>query len=161
VVGQVGSGYSSGAYRWWASNATASATYSNAELTAGYSPWQVTGMPDSPGGDNGTAWAPPAEDGGAEWLEVYYLRALVPTELNIYENCGPGFVREVEAQNEQTAEWLTIWQGHDPTTEAPGVFSVPLGGNSFPAHIFRIHVDTAVPGWNEIDAVEVVGNPPG
>jgi len=25
--------------------------------------------------------------------------------------------------------------------------------------MFRMHIDTSVPGWNEIDAVELVGTP--
>jgi len=158
AVGPLGGEQSTGAFRWWAENARASSSYG----TDRYSPAQATGMPDTPGGgDRWTAWAASVADGGTEWLEVYYPQPLIATELHIHESCGPGFVTKVEAQDEDTAAWVTLWEGTDPTKDQPGIFSLTFPDNPVPAHIYRISVDTGVPGWNEIDAVELVGNPVG
>lgn len=158
VLGARGSGLSTGAYRLWAENALASSTYAGAEGRSRYSPWQATGVPNAAPGDHPEAWATAAEDGGLEWLQVEYPWAVVPTEMNIHENCAPGFVRRIEAVDTRTGQWVTIWEGADPTVEPGGVFNVALS-TDVPANQYRIHIDTAVPGWNEIDAVELVGNP--
>lgn len=157
VIGPPGSGYSTGAYRLWAEGATASSTWRNAEPGGPYGALQICGVPNSVfGRDTSSAWLA-EKDGGMEWIEVYYSWPVVPTEMHIYENCGPGAVRKIEAQDELTGEWKTIWEGIDPTVE-PGVFSLQLNVD-FPAHIYRISLDTAVPGWNELDAVQLVGSP--
>jgi hypothetical protein len=154
VVGAVEDGQSTGAYRWWAGNATASSQYGE----EGYAAGQVTGIPNAPlGSDSGAAWAPRTQDGDAETLEVQYPQPLIATELNIVESCSPGFVRKLEAQT-QEGDWVTLWEGEDPTTEA-GTFRIDLRGNTVPAHWYRITTDNNVPGWNEVDAVELVGNP--
>ncbi|HCU34905.1 MAG TPA: hypothetical protein DGT21_05440 [Armatimonadetes bacterium] len=158
LVGAYGSGLSTGAYRLWADNALASATFNGAERDQAYAPWQATGMPNSPPGDYSSAWAPPVADGGMEWLQVELLWVIAPTEMNIHENCGPGFVRRIEAQDVRDAQWVTIWEGADTTAPPAGVLNVPLQ-TQVHANAYRIHVDTSVPGWNEIDAVEIVGNP--
>lgn len=157
VVGPVGGPLSSGAYRWWAENAVASSEYGDDS----YSAKQVIGLPNvRKAGDYPAAWAPQVKDGGIEWIEVYLLAPLKPTELHVYESCGPGFVRKVEAKDERNGEWVVLWEGVDPGGEGIVVFKVPLPATAPPTHVFRISIDTAVPGWNEIDAVLVVGNPP-
>ena len=117
-------------------------------------------MPDTPvGRDYPTAWAPKLRDGGMEWREVSYPQAIVPTELRVYETCGPGSVTKIEAWDEKLGQWVTLWEGKDPTRATPGVFSPPLPASPAAARTFRICVDTSVPEWNELDAVELVGNP--
>jgi hypothetical protein len=155
LVGPAGSDMSTGAYRLWPLSARASSQYGEPPA---YSPQKATGAPDTPlGTDAGTAWAPGVRDGGLETLEVTYMRVLVATEVNIVESCGPGAVRKLEAQVADGG-WVTLWEGQDPTS-APGTFSISLAGNQTPANWYRITLDTSVPGWNEIDAVELVGNP--
>jgi len=158
VIGAHGSGLSTGAYRLWATGAQASSSYSNVQEKERYSPWQTTGLPNTPPGDYGTAWAPQFENAGMEWLQVGAQWVISATEMNIHENCGPGFVRRIEAKDARNDQWVTVWEGADPTEPPAGVLSVPLHGGIH-TNTFRIHVDTSVPGWNEIDAVEIVGNP--
>lgn len=147
---------STGVFHWWAEAATASSQYGTRNNAAS----QAAGPPDTrTAGDHATAWAPADKDGGVEWLEVTYPAPLVPAELNLHENCGPGCVTRVEARDEQTGRWTVLWEGKDPTGEPSGVFSPPLTSNTFAARVFRLHIDTSVPGWNEIDAVELIGNP--
>lgn len=158
VVGAPGSGMSTGAYRLWAENAQASSTYQQAERDQPWSAWQATGLPNSPAGDAPTAWAPGVRDGGMEWLQVELLWVISPTEINVHENCGPGFVRRIEAKDVRTDRWVAIWEGADTTQPPAGVLNAQVGADVH-ANWFRIHVDTSVPGWNEIDAVEIVRNP--
>lgn len=154
AVGAAAAGLSTGVYRWWAESAMASSQYGD----QGNSAQQALGMPDTQNGrDRPTAWAPKTRDGGSEWLEVSYPRAIAPTELRIHESYGPGFVTRLEAWDEQAARWTTVWEGQDPT-RIPGVFAPPLTALPVGVRTFRIHVNAAVPDWNEIDAVELVGN---
>ena len=51
----------------------------------------------------------------------------------------------------------TVWQGDDPTA-TPGVFEVPFAATGYRVAKVRVVLDTdRRPGWNEIDAVELVG----
>jgi hypothetical protein len=53
----------------------------------GWGPEQVTGAPDTPSaGDQPTAWASYAPDGGLEWLETSYERAVGVGQLRVLEN---------------------------------------------------------------------------
>ena len=50
-----------------------------------------------------------------------------------------------------------LWEGVEPASQAPVnmSFSVPAG---VPANQIKVYLDRRrVPGWNEIDAVELVG----
>ena len=123
----------------------------------GWGPEQAIGPPDSPGaGDHPTAWATLAADGGIEWLQADYAKAVEIAQVRILENDNPGAVVKITAQLENGAETV-LWQGVEPRTAAPAdqLFAIP------PGHIaasIRIYLDTGkVPGWNEIDAVELIG----
>ena len=122
-----------------------------------------TGSPDvTIFADSQQAWAPASKDGTIEWLDLRYDQAVVPTAVSIHETAGPGSVTKVEAYDTQQATWTTLWQGTDTTpADAIGIFTPSLTGNDVAADRIRITVDTNVPDWNEIDAVELVGTPPG
>jgi len=122
-----------------------------------WAPEQATGQPDTPeGGDRATAWAPLSPDAGAEWLELGYPDEVNVSEVRIWETCGPGAVTKVVAVGADGAE-VALWEGDDPTTEAPGEFVVQ-GAEPVQTRCVRIYLDTShEPGWNEIDAVELVG----
>ena len=118
---------------------------------------QASGPPDTHrDGDHSSAWAPAVRNGGLEWIELTYGLRVVPTQVCIRETYNPGFVTKVEADDAGT--WRELWSGHDPTAESPGIFSPPLSGNTFATTRIRITIDTSVSGWNEIDAVELVGS---
>ena len=125
-------------------------------------PWsavQVTGAPDTPvGGDLGTAWASKREDLGEVWLDVFYARPVAPTAVRIRETLGPGAVARVLGKPEG-GEWEILWEGTAPRAEAPAWFEPPLSSASREIHALRIVLDTdRVPGWSEIDAVELQGS---
>ena len=118
---------------------------------------QVIGEPDTmSAGDQRTAWAPAAADGGAEWLQVGYEKAVEIAQVRVRETCGAGCIAKVAAVLDSGAE-VVIWQGRqsagDGIVDAP--FSAPAG---ITARGVKVYLDTArVPGWNEIDAVELIG----
>ncbi len=139
----------------WASAATASSQYQEENYTAG----QATGAPNTPlPGDFGTAWASLEADAGEETLELTYEVAVVPSAVNIYETYNPGAVVLVEAYDGE--DWVTLWEGSETTDEIARVFSPELEEVDFATNQIRLTLDSeSVIGWNEIDAVELVGLP--
>jgi HAMP domain-containing protein len=123
----------------------------------GWGPEQATGAPDTPrAGDQVTAWASAAPDGGVEWLQTDYERPVEVSQIRVLESEAPGAVVKIAALTEGGGE-IVLWQGSEPRTAAPAdqMFAVPPG---ITAQSIRVYLDTAkVPGWNEIDAVELIG----
>jgi hypothetical protein len=141
----------------WASVATASSEYGNDSWGA----VQATGPTDTTDyGDQTTAWAPQAQDAGMEWLELTYDTPVIPSEVVVYESSGNGFVTAVEVWDEAAQAWLTVWQGDDQSPEFVIGFSPDITPVDVPVDRVRVHIDTAVPGWNEVDAVALVGTVP-
>jgi len=123
----------------------------------GWGPEQATGPPDTHrAGDIQTAWATREPNGGEEWLLLTYDTAADIAEVRIWETYNPGAVTKVTALPEEAGE-VVLWEGEDPTSEAPGEFVVPAAENVRAAKI-KVYLDTTLKhGWNEIDAVELVG----
>lgn len=143
--------------RQWASEAKASTEYS----ASNWSAKQATGPPDTDrAGDCQTAWASKDPDGDEEWLEVAFKKAVAPTKIRIHETFNPGAVVKVEGKD-AAGKWRTLWEGAAAPGEAPRWFEVPLTETGWETRELRITFDSdAVPGWNEIDAVELVGANP-
>lgn len=122
-----------------------------------WGPEQATGAPDTPqAGDIQTAWASLQPDGGPEWLQVEFDRAVKIAEIRIRETFNPGAVNKVTAIAADGKEEV-VWEGEDPTKTAPGDLVVKAQ-KDVTAGMVKIHLDSnKVPGWNEIDAVELVG----
>ena len=126
-----------------------------------WGPEQATGAPDTfEAGDRRTAWATATQDAPDEWLELAYDLAVPVDHVCIGETYNPGAVCKVSAFTADDAEVETevvIWEGDDPTTEAPGEFIVVAEAEVVSRRL-KVYLDSvAVPGWNEIDAVELVG----
>ena len=142
----------------WAVDAVASSEYG----TDGYSALQATGAPNTPSyADVGTAWTSTDPDGGEETIELTFDHPVVPTAIDIYESYNPGSVVMVEALDPGSDEWTVLWEGDAQTGEAVlTVFSPELTPPDFATDVIRLTLDTAtVPGWNEIDAVQLFGRP--
>ncbi|HZJ16632.1 MAG TPA: hypothetical protein VFD27_16370 [Chthoniobacteraceae bacterium] len=124
---------------------------------SGWSALQATGAPDSMrDGDQQTAWAPAQADGGEEWLELEYANGVPIAQVNVREVCGPGCITKVVALLDGGAE-VPIWQGEPPVNASPSntMFAAPP---NIVARRVKVYLDTKrVAGWNEIDAVELVG----
>jgi hypothetical protein len=141
----------------WAIQATASSTYGDAQGTASWSANQAAGAPNVDNyGDNGNAWTTKNPDSGIEWLDLRYPKPVHATEVRVRESCGSGAVIKVEVFDEQgTAH--PVWQGNDPTTEL-NYLMVKFPKTTFKTDRVKITLATnVVAGWNEIDAVQLVG----
>jgi hypothetical protein len=141
----------------WAIQATASSTYNDAQGTAGWSANQATGPPNvDKYGDDGAAWTSKTPDGGIEWLDLKYPKPVHATEVRVRESCGSGTVIKVEVFDEQGGAHA-VWQGNDPTTGL-NYLMVKFPKTTFKTDRVKVTLATNVgPGWNEIDAVQLVG----
>ena len=141
----------------WAVQATASSTYNDAQGTDSWSANQATGAPNVDNyGDNGSAWTAKTQDGGIEWLDLKYPRPVHATEVRVRESCGSGAVIKIEVYDDQGGAHA-VWQGNDPTTEL-NYLMVKFPTTTFKTDRVKVTLATnVVPGWNEIDAVQLVG----
>jgi hypothetical protein len=146
----------------WASTGEASSEYGSDSWSA----LQVAGAPDTPTcGDNHTAWAS-ANSNTVESVTAYYVEEpLIPTEINIVESYNPSQVVKVELIDLYAAHSDAIIYQAKPkaVSQCPYTLSIPVTGIDYPIMGVRVTVDQSVLGlgWNEIDAIELVGNPEG
>jgi hypothetical protein len=142
----------------WAIAATASSTYQDAQGQAPWSANQATGAPNvDKYGDDGHAWTTKTQDAGIEWLDLKYPRAVHAEEVRVRESCGSGAVIKVEVFDEQGSAH-TVWAGNDPTTDL-NYLMVKIPKTAFKTDRVKVTLATnVVPGWNEIDAVQLVGS---
>jgi hypothetical protein len=142
----------------WAIQASASSTYNDASGTAAWSANQATGAPNvDKYGDDGKAWTSKTPDAGIEWLDLTFPKPVHADEVRIRESCGSGAVIKVEVFDEQNAAH-TVWAGNDPTTDLNYLM---LKFPPTPYKTARVKITLAtnvVPGWNEIDAVQLLGS---
>jgi len=118
---------------------------------------QATGAPDlwpTECGDLPWAWAPLSDGADPEWLEVSYSTRVYATGLSVYETFSTGFIYQVDLIDTSNA-YHTIWTGTD-TTGCPGEFSLSFAETSYQVDGIRIY--TQINGWEEIDAVKLVGH---
>jgi hypothetical protein len=144
-----------GRLRQWAVTARASSEYTATDWSA----MQATGKPDTfAAGDARTAWASLEADAGDEWLELGYENVVIPTRIRVHETYNPGAVVKIEGRDEKLG-WRVLWQGREPAHEGIRWLEVDAApGGAIQA--IRLTLDSAgVAGWNEIDAVELVGDP--
>ena len=141
----------------WAIQATASSAYNDAQGAAGFSANQATGAPNvEKFGDNEAAWTAKTPDGGIEWLDLKYPKAVHATEVRVRESNASGAVIKIEFYDEQGVAHA-VWQGNDPTTEL-NYLMVKFPKTTFKTGRVKVTLATnVVPGWNEIDAVQLVG----
>ncbi|MHC4982169.1 MAG: hypothetical protein ACYTF6_03245 [Planctomycetota bacterium] len=124
-----------------------------------WGPEQATGAPDTPGaGDIKTAWASKTPDGQREWLELEYATPVMPLAVLVYETYNPGALCQVSVFDANGHE-QTVWSGSDPTSDDrdKGISVIPFQ-TEYKIDRLRIYLDSPkVNGWNEIDAVGLLG----
>jgi hypothetical protein len=126
-------------------------------LNRSWGPEQALGPPNTPAADDTpSAWAAREPDGGEEWLKLEFDTALDLAEIRVRETFNPGAIARVTAFHSNGRE-VTVWEGREPRGQAPLDIAFPVNV-SIRASSVKIYLDTRrVPGWNEIDAVELVG----
>ncbi|MCX7044970.1 MAG: hypothetical protein NTX50_05710 [Candidatus Sumerlaeota bacterium] len=122
-----------------------------------WGPEQATGAPDTfQEGDIQTAWASLEQDAGREWLELDYDPTFRADKVRIHETFNPGAVTGIELKDADGALMVTI-PVTDTTKKAPAFLEISFPLTDKPVKSVRVLLNTAkVPGWNEIDAVELV-----
>jgi hypothetical protein len=117
---------------------------------------QVLGSPDTErAGDVPTAWASREPDAGPEWLTTGFDQEVDVAEVRIRETYNPGAISKVTAV--VNGQEVVLWEGTAQSGAAPRDFVVRPTYNVRASSVV-VHLDTArVPGWNELDAVELVG----
>lgn len=145
----------------WAATASASSTYNDAKEPASYSAFQATGAPNVVGfGDNGNAWCPKEDDGGIERLEVGFAKPVNATEIRVRQNSAPGAIIKIELiDTEGTAH--VVHDGIDAAKYDAFNFWFKKTFEKTPYIVAGAKITlatNAVAGWNEIDAVQLLGD---
>jgi len=145
-----------GAMRQWAVSATASSEYADPEWAA----VQATGAPDTPRcGDFQTAWAPVGSD-TLEWIELQYTLPVYVIGVNIVQTFNPNQVAKVELVG-SFGRTATIYEAEPMSIDQPCPYtlSITIPRTDIRYDTVRITLDQAALGlgWNEIDAVELLG----
>lgn len=157
-VEQPEAGSGSGGIRQWAVSATASTEYDNPSWAA----FQAAGAPNVPEcADDGRAWASSTSD-SAEWIELTYAVPVAPAEINIHQTYNPTQIVKVEFIASDGSGY-EVWSGSPQAqSQCPYVMNLSVNlGPGIRGQTVRILIDQSVLGlgWNEIDAVELVGTP--
>jgi len=141
----------------WAAEAQASSSFNDAQGRAAYSANQASGPPNVEAyGSSIAAWTPKTADAGIEWLDLQFPKAVHATKIRIRESNGTGSVIKVEVFDEQDAAH-TVWTGTD-STKGLEFLVVELARTTFKTRRVKLTLATnVVPGWNAIDAVQLVG----
>jgi hypothetical protein len=125
----------------------------------GWAAGHATGEPDTLGhGDIQTAWASKGPDMGEVWLELDYDEAVRPEAVRVHETYNPGAVARVESKGAD-GRWEVLWEGTAPAPANQSAWFEPRLSAGTRTRSIRLVLDTnRVAGWNEIDAVELVGD---
>lgn len=146
----------SGQLRQWAAGAEASAEFANPEWAA----IQAIGEPDTQHcGDYQTAWASAGSD-TVETLVLTYTQAVHVTGINIVQSFNPNQVARVELVG-TFGRAITVYEREPYPIDQPCPFTLAIPVEHTPSRFdrLRITVDQSLLGlgWNEIDAVELIG----
>lgn len=140
----------------WAQEAEASSSFSEPSWSA----QQATGQPDTLRcGDLQTAWASAAPDSVA-WLLLQYQEPVHVTGVNIYQTFNPNQVVKVELVDDFGDSLVIYDQPPVPVDQpCPYILSIEIERTDQRYDAVRVTVDQSSLGlgWNEIDAVELVG----
>ena len=147
----------------WAYDADASSTRANKsdDYNSGYSNIQMIGKPNVKAyGDDINAWSPAEQNKGNEWIRASYSKTVNATEVRVRQNYGPGAISKVELFDEKGQSHL-IWEGSDNSKYVPNkiqYFTISFPKTKYKVNSVKVTLATdKVPGWNEIDAIQLIG----
>ena len=143
----------------WATAAEASSEYGPVRFSAR----QATGAPNVTSyGDRPEAWASKSADNSEEWLKLTFARPVRASAVRVRQTQNPGAIVKVEAFAADGRS-AVVWSGHDSTAYPKNQiawFTATFEPPPFPVVAIKLTLDSAaVKGWNEIDAVQLVGEP--
>lgn len=124
-----------------------------------WGPEQATGKPDTPqAGDLPTTWASATQDNSDEWLLLEYKTPVWGRSVRVYETFNPGALVRITAFALDGSE-VEVWSRPRVVVrnEEARIARLPFKTRVLTNRI-KIYLDSpAVPGWNEIDAVGLLG----
>lgn len=147
----------------WAQSAEASTTFNNAQGSAGYAASRATGQPDvSRYSDSPNSWATRNGDSDTpDWLHVTFEQPVYARSIRVRQNAAPGAISKLELLDAAGAAHV-VWEGTDTTPYAKdtiGWLIRDFDVTPYKVAAARITLHTSrVWGWNEIDAVQLVGS---
>ena len=134
----------------WAITATASSEWGSTDWSAA----QAAGPPEGSGcGSAPTQWSPLGGGIEPEWLELTYAVPVMSTGVRFRLAEGDGFVDAVELR-EVGGGRHTAWTSADSTACGEDFYRT---WESTPYLTDGVIVHTAFDGWEEIDAVQLIG----
>ena len=145
-----------GEFSQWAAGAEASSEFSDPEWSA----IQAVGEPNTPlCGDYQSAWATAGSD-TIETLVLTYTQSVHVTGINIVQTFNPNQVVQVDLVG-TFGRSVTVYSGTPYAVDQPCPFTlaIPVKRTEGRYNRLRITVDQSALGlgWNEIDAVELIG----
>jgi hypothetical protein len=102
------------------------------------------------------AWSSKTADSGIEWLQLTFANPVHATAVRVRESAGSGALIKIEVFDEKGAGH-TVWSGTDATKDLNYLIA------EFPKTTFKTNrvkltlATNVVSGWNQIDAVQLVG----
>ena len=147
-------------FRQWAIEAEASSEFANPEWAAE----QAVGEPNtSRCGDYQTAWATAGSD-SLETISLSYAEPVYVRSINIIQSFNPNQVVRVELLGAFDRA-ITVFESQPIQVDQPCPYtlSIPIQETEGRYSKVRITIDQSILGlgWNQIDAVELVGNTDG
>jgi hypothetical protein len=147
----------SGQVRQWATGAGATSEYADPEWAAS----QATGEPDTPRcGDYQTAWATAGSD-TVETLVLTYTLSVNVTGINVVQSFNPNQVTQVDLIGD-FGRPITVYEGEPFQVDQPCPYTlaIPIEKTNRAYNKVQITVNQSVLGlgWNQIDAVELIGD---
>ena len=145
----------------WATASRAGSEYG----TSNYGAVQLIGAPDVPGagGDSSYAWCHNSASTGLEWIELTYATPVQASEVRVRQNNVPGTIVKVEAIEADGTSHIW-WQGVDSYRPSDDIdlawFAVRVPTTPYLVTKIKVTLNlAALPGWKEIDAVQLVAGP--
>lgn len=120
---------------------------------------QAVGAPNTTTcGDSRSAWSN-VQANGQGTLTLYYIQLVKPTAVRIYETYNPGFITRVVITDNEGQEHIIHEAPPALSFQCPFVRILLIDKADYAANSITITVDqsTSVGGWNQIDAVELIG----
>jgi hypothetical protein len=142
----------------WATDAKASSTLNDAKGNASYSASQATGEPNVQAySTTPQAWSSKTPDSGIEWIELTFAKPVFATAVRVRESSGSGALIKIEVFDEKGAGHA-VWSGTDSTKELNYLIA-EFSKTAFKTNRVKLTLATnVVSGWNQIDAVQLVGS---
>ncbi len=160
TVKDVDEDYLADANGQWAITAKASSTYaSQTGQNASWGPEQMTGEPNVKAyGDNGFAWASKEQDKGMEWVKLTFEKEVNATEIRIKETFNPGAITKIELIDTDKNSHVVYENTAEKRDASMQYLVASFEKTAYKTKTVKITIDSpTVTGWNEIDAVQLVG----